>query len=206
MGGISRRFDSCMDGYAVLVVRRPCLMILSTIGVTIAFMSAAIARGVLPDFESADKGFESRGTALDGRLFASERAIEMSQCSGDLSALPDVQTYHTMANLPDANTPHPTCAASDSDRGDICRHSQNSNCDSFSSGDERPLCAPRTDESDCGSSGRRLSHLSAFPKRMGASIRARSSVTAPSIARRAHPWRVACGMPTVTAACSRPAA
>jgi hypothetical protein len=165
LAGPSRTAMPCLPvtAYAEFVVRRPCVVLFSCIFVCIGFIGGAVARGVLPEFDKADKGFETRGTPLAGKLYAVDRALEKSQCAGEISALPSVQSHFYFANYPSANSPFPQCAPVTP--GDTCREALNGECNARWDPSTRPQCAPNTDATDCGQNGRlrQLQQSSAGP-------------------------------------------
>ena len=161
--------NDCVASYSRLVVRRPLTVLLSCVFFCLILVGGAIGRGVLPDFKSAGKGFEARGNALSGRLYAVDRGLEMAQCAGELSALPGTPTYHTFGNFPE-NDPLPSCAAP-TPGTDSCKKARDGKCNEIAerTASDDEFCALNTDHSDCNGiplsptpspppmSGRRLS-------------------------------------------------
>ena len=137
--------DALLLGYARLVVRRPLLVLLSCIFICSVFVVGAIFRGVLPDFEQVERGFESRGTPLAGQLVAVDRALENAQCAGHISALPRAQTHHYIVSFPGAHSDTLPRCEGPSPGDDSCRYAQDGSCDHFFGGEGRPKCAPGTD-------------------------------------------------------------
>ena len=144
-----RRADALLLGYARLVVRRPLLVLLGCIFTCSIVVVGAIFRGILPDFEQVERGFESRGTPLAGQLVAVDRALENAQCAGDISALPRAQTHHYIVSFPGAHADTLPRCEGPSPGDDSCRYAQDGSCDHFFGGEGRPKCAPGTDVSDC---------------------------------------------------------